>query len=741
MSNRVLSLLSILTGAAFFLSAVFFAGTTLRFLRWDLTEENLYTLSEGTKSVLSKIDEPITLRLFYSEDLAADIGLDNFGRRVTELLAEFENAADGDLVVQIISPEQYSEQEELATGLGVRGQMINAQGDMFFFGLAATNSVDDLETIPSLNPSQESFLEYELAKLIWKLSNPEPLKLAVLTSLPLQGGAGANPFGQPEPGWRVTEVLRDTFEVEFLAAELAEPIDEEVDALLVVHPKGLSETARYAIDQYALGGGKVCALVDPYCFFDQPPPGQRGPVDNSSRLDSLLEAWGVKLTQGTVIGDLAMAQVLRARSGLIPFPVWMEVNGRRDEAVFSQDDVVTSALKLVTMLTAGELSAAEEASTTFTPLIQTTTGGRGIDSGQLPPGPDLLSIAPQLYQRFLLHAEGSIEFTGLPEDGATLTLSDGLRAPVTFEFTTDAEVAEGNTGVALAQASTPEEVAQGLRMQLMVANLSATADSGLGIEASGTGARIELMTQEPGPQGEVEIRRSGRLEATVDGMEIRGLRKTLAARVQGPIATTFPEGAPPDWTGTEPHLDASTADFNGIVVADADFVHEQFWSSQVQQGGFVMQRMNDNPTVLVNALENLCGSNDLLSLRSRGVERRPFERKEELNREADERFQAKADELAKKEQKLGKEIGELEEGADEEGVIRISNQELQELRDKQQELAETRRELGRVEGDKKREMKALGDRLFLVNIATAPALVALLGLLYGLSVASRRKSK
>ena len=145
--------------------------------------------------------------------------------------------------------------------------------------------------------------------------------------------------------------------------------------------------------------------------------------------------------------------------------------------------------------------------------------------------------------------------------------------------------------------------------------------------------------------------------------------------------------------------------------------------------------------MLVNALENLCGSNDLLSLRSRGIERRPFAKKEELNRQADERFRAKADELRKVEQKLNAEIGELQAGADDSGVVRISTQELEELRDKQQELAETRSELGRVEGDRKKELKALGTRLFALNIVLPPALVIALGLLYGLSAAARRKSK
>ncbi len=739
MNQRLLSLLSILVGVAFFFSTVFFAGKALRFWRLDLTQESLYTLSDGTKKILSQIDEPITLRLFYSEDLAPKIGLDNFGRRVKELLAEFEEVADGGLVVQYISPEQYSEEEELATALGIRGQLINAEGDLLFFGIAATNSVDDLETLPALNPSQEGFLEYELAKLIWKLSRTETLKVAVLSNLPLQGGPGSSPFMPQQPSWRILDVLRDSFEVEFLDPDLSQPIDDDVDVLLIVHPKTLSESCRFAIDQYALGGGKVCALVDPHCFLDQPPPSQRGMSDNASHLDDLLGAWGVALTPGKVVGDLSMAQVVRSRSGLIPFPLWMELNGRLDGEIFNSQDVVTSAMKLVTMLTPGELTPVEEATTTFTPLIQTTPGGRGIDAMQLPP--DLLSAAPQIFQNFLLHAEGWIEFSGVPEDGSTLTLCDGIRAPVTFEFTTDPDVAEGNTAVLLQEEATPEDVAQALRMQILVASLGVSEDAGLALEASGSGARVELVTKDPGPQGQVPIRTTGETQAEIDGMAIRGLRKVLAARLSGPIATAFPEGAPEGWQGEGDPLSDSSEDFNAIIIADADFLHEQFWTSNTQVGGFVSQRMNDNPTVLVNALENLCGSNELLSLRSRGMERRPFQRKEELNRKADERFQAKSDELAKKQQKLQQEIRQLQEGADSEGVVRISSQEFQELSDKQAELARTRLELGRVEGDRKREMKALGNRVFLVNLILPPALVALLGLLYGLTALTRRKSK
>jgi gliding motility-associatede transport system auxiliary component len=745
MGTRLLTLLSILVGAALFLASVLFAGTALRFWRVDLTADNLYTLSDGTRNILGSIDEPLTVRLFYSKEIAADIGLDGYGRRVRELLEEFENAADGKLVLQVIEPEPYSAEEELATSMGIRGQMVNAAGDLFFFGLAATNSVDDLETIPSLNPSQEGFLEYELAKLCSKLSSPDKPKVAVLSTLPLQGGAGANPFGPPQPGWRIVEVLRETFEVEFIGPELTAPLDTETDVLLLVHPKELTPATRFAIDQYALGGGKVCALVDPHSYAEPPPPGQQQmapPPNPVSELPDLLSAWGLQLTAGQVVGDLAMAQDIPYQNQLWPFPLFLEVNGLSNEGVFNGDDVVTADMRLVTFLTPGELSPVEEATTTFTPLIQTTPGGRSIATSQVLQASargGLPAVAPLILDDFALYAQGTVTFTGVPADGATLTLNDGLRAPMTFEFRAEGEAAEGNEKIDLAGVDGPEGVANALQMAVLIQQVTATDTSGIAMQSAARGATVELTSLNPGPAGDVDMRRTGKLAAELDGMQIRGEPRVIAARVQGPIQTAFPAGAPEDWEGLQDVLTSSTGDFNAIVVADADFLHEQFWTSQVNQGGFLMQRRNDNPTVLINALENLTGSNDLLSLRSRGIARRPFERKEDLRRQAQERFQAKKDELDKQEQKLQGEIAQLVSGGQETTII--TQQQAEELADKQQELVETRKELGRVKGDLNRDIESLGTRIKLLNILATPSVVALAGLLIGLFSLTRRKSK
>ena len=171
------TLLSILVALFLFVSINMFAGTALRFQKADLTENDLYTLADGTRSILGKLDEPIVVRFFHSEAVTADIpAYDTYARRVRELLEEFEDAADGKLVLQIIDPEPYSEAEELAIANGVRGQLAGPGGEVLYLGLSITNSMDEQETMNSLDPRDESRLEYELAKRITSSAaarNPE----------------------------------------------------------------------------------------------------------------------------------------------------------------------------------------------------------------------------------------------------------------------------------------------------------------------------------------------------------------------------------------------------------------------------------------------------------------------------------------------------------------------------------------------------------------------------------------
>jgi ABC-type uncharacterized transport system involved in gliding motility auxiliary subunit len=215
-------------------------------------------------------------------------------------------------------------------------------------------------------------------------------------------------------------------------------------------------------------------------------------------------------------------------------------------------------------------------------------------------------------------------------------------------------------------------------------------------------------------------------------------RVGLAVRVSGPISSAFPDGAPEGWLGQDEILTESDGPFNAIVIADVDCMHEALWrSAQMTQLG-MLERRNNNPVLVVNAIENLLGSNDLLSLRGRGLFSRPFEKKEALEKAARERFLAKDQELQAKEQELSSEIRSLQEGADEQGVVRMTMQQFEELSAKQEEQIEIRKQRGRVKHDLSRDIEALGARLKFIHIGLVPLLVALGGLSFRLR--RRRKS-
>ncbi len=624
---------ALLAAGLLFVGINLFAGTALRFWRMDMTEQSLFTLSQGTRNILKRIDEPITIRLFFSAGTAEDIpALQTYARRVRELLEEVEAAADGKVALLVIDPEPYSEEEELANSYGIRGQLVSAAGDMLFFGLAANNSVDRVETIPSLDARGAAYLEYDVAKLIHDLTQAQDDRgrVAILSSLPLEGQQAMMPGMPSQNPWAITQVLGDSFETETLnPANMTGPIDPGVDVLLIVHPKGFSDTTRFAIDQFALAGGKVMALVDPYCYFDMPPPGQQNQFGyvRASQLDDLLGAWGVEVTPSQVAGDASLARPVRAGNSVLDFPLWIELNASVDEGMFNATDTVSSSLSLVNFFCPGEVRAIADGSTEVTTLLSTSPTGQTIDAVNLQFAPDVVQLAPTLGAQF---------------------------------------------------GTTPHVDEQGVEQ-----------------------------------------------------------RVSLAVRVSGPISTAFPEGAPEGWLGQDPVLEESKGAFNAIVIADVDCMHEALWrSAQMTQLG-MLERRNNNPVLLVNAIENLLGSNDLLSLRGRGLFSRPFEKKDALAKAARERFLDKDQELQAKEQELSAQIQKLQAGADEQGVTYVTPQQLAELQARQEEQIEIRKQRGRVKHDLSKDIEALGMRLKFIHIGLIPLLVAL----GGLSFRFRRRRK
>jgi len=362
--------------AVLFLSVHLLASLALKRARVDLTEGSLYTLTDGSRNILAQLDEPLTLKFFYSSELLGEIPiLSTYGRRVRELLEEFVLHAGDKLRLSIVEPEPFSDAEDEAVQAGLRGIPVNSAGDLAYFGLVAASATDQKAVIPFFDPNNEKFLEYDVARLVYRLGNPQKPKIGVLSSLPVMGTPPARFPGAPPPQepWFLIEQLRETFELEGLDPGTGQ-IPPGIDVLLIVHPKGFSDAMLFAIDQFVLGGGKALVCVDPHSEEDRPPQDPSNPMagmgtPRNSDLGPLLAAWGVTLLPDVVLADRSAALAVNAggggRSEPVDYIVWLGLDGERVDPT----DPVTADLNVLRMPAVGILRPVEGATTTLTPLI------------------------------------------------------------------------------------------------------------------------------------------------------------------------------------------------------------------------------------------------------------------------------------------------------------------------------------------------------------------------------------
>ncbi|MBL4865241.1 MAG: GldG family protein, partial [Pseudomonadales bacterium] len=229
--------------------------------RFDLTENRLYTVSEGTKRILEKLEEPVELYFFYSDDATKAIPeLRNYAKRVEDLLKEYQLLASDKITLRVIDPVPFSEEEDQAAEYGLQGVSPSMMaGETIYFGLVGKNKSGRQETIGFFRPDKEQFLEYDLSQLFYKLGESKPTVIGVMSSLQIQGGFDMA-TRQPTPPWMLMSEIERVFEVTTLDPSDTE-IDEAIDVLMLVHPKDLSDRTLYAIDQFVLRGGKAMVFV------------------------------------------------------------------------------------------------------------------------------------------------------------------------------------------------------------------------------------------------------------------------------------------------------------------------------------------------------------------------------------------------------------------------------------------------------------------------------------------------
>ena len=624
----------LLTGSGLAVAVVVFftvnvlSHVAFRSARFDLTEQRLYTLTEGSRNILQGLDEPVTLRVYLSKKLAVELpGIQGYTNRVLELVQEYEQAAAGNLILHVIDPEPFSEEEDRAVGYGLRGVPLDQGNTQFYFGLVGTNATDDQELIPFFQQSREEFLEYDLTKLVYRLGNPKQKVVGLLSTLPVDGGPQM-PFPQAPGGsapWMIMDSIRELMEVKVLDKAVTE-IPEAVDVLMVVHPKQLGEPTLYAIDQFVLRGGRAVVFVDPHSEADRVLPNPQNPMGmqapRNSDLGRVFDAWGIELVDGKVVGDLPLAKKVnfqkQSRMMVADYPIWIDLAPRQLNA----EDVVTAKLPNLTMASAGVLRKKEGSETEWTPLAETDDQAMQIEAARLRMMPD-----------------------------------------------------------------------------------------------------VEGLLRDYRPEGET---------------------LTLAARLTGKVKTAFPDGRPeaadvdqPGNPGDDkaskhpPHLAESVDPINVIVVADTDMLQDRFW---VQVQNFLGQRIgiptSANNDFVTNALDNLTGSHDLISVRNRGSFSRPFTLVRAIQQEAEMQFRQKEQVLQQRLKETERKIQELQSRKEDQTTVILSTEQEAALDGFRQELVATRKELRNVQHELQKNIESLENVVKVLNIGLMPLAIAVGGVVF-----------
>jgi len=378
-SSSALILLAIL-----FLALTMLSGTFLTGARLDLTEQRLYTLSPGTINLLRQIDEPVTVEFFFSEGASSDLPMvRNFARRVQELLDEMARRSDGGLKVRRVDPRPFSDEEDRAVLLGLQGVPVGAGGDTLYLGLVGTNMIDGREVLPFVSPAREAFLEYELARMIYILSQPSRPTVGLLSGLPLAGGMDFQTGRTLEP-WAIYEEMQELFEVETIDP-LALALPEGLDVLVLVHPRELEIELLADIEQFMLGGGRLLAFLDPHAEAD-PGPDPMDPTgamtaDVYSTLEPLLEAWGVLFSVDDFVVDLGLALQVGLQQGQPPVrhPAILGVTASH----MNREDVITGELEVINMASVGWFDLHEDSPLSMEPLLFSSRNADSLDTERL----------------------------------------------------------------------------------------------------------------------------------------------------------------------------------------------------------------------------------------------------------------------------------------------------------------------------------------------------------------------
>jgi ABC-type uncharacterized transport system involved in gliding motility auxiliary subunit len=635
--------------AVFFVLIIVFCAniimqTAFKRAKIDVTEQKIYSLSDGTKNILAKLNQPLTLKLYYAKTAALK-GPDQikffniYYEFVKSLLEEYDEAGGDNINLEVIDPRPFSDDETAALGYGLRKFPITEE-ENFFFGLVVQTQFGVEKTIPFFAPERQNFVEYDISYLIDTAITRTKKKIGVISSLPVLGDDVSGYMAQmmamqgqqPAPAWTFIEQLKggnyEVSKVEDNATEI-----NDVDLLMVIHPKDLSESLLFAIDQFIVGGGRALIFTDPYAYVDQPDPQARmsGQMpEQSSSLNSLLAKWGVEMKEGSFAGDksLAIKTAMGPNQSVTPLIGYLNLTGD----CFNKDNAISSSLNDMRVLFAGVLEDKQVEGVSFDPILSTTVSGN-----------------------------------------------------------------------------------------------------------SWTAEKYELMM--PNPQTLMNKFTSGDKPVTI------------AAVVSGKFETNFPHGidvepqtdkeageaeekAPKEPKHLEPSV-TSGEDCAVAVFADVDFISDMlayrdaFFGSKMAVG--------DNAAALLNTIEHISGSGDLLKIRSRGTHKRRFTVVDEIELKAQA---SSAEEEAKIQAEINgfqTELQQILSNAKEGQEEVVGSSIINKKKEIELKIRQAQARLQDVKLQRRQDIEALENRLRNINLLLAPSVILLVAVVLAMARASQRR--
>ena len=361
-------------------------------MRADLTQERLYTLSDGTKAILKKLDGPVEIR-FYSTQGEKEVPTQfkAYAQRVEDLLSEYKQHGKGNITIKKFNPQPDSDAEDSAQLDGVEGQML-PNGEHLFLGLAVSY-LDSKAALPFLSPDREKLLEYDISRAITRVANPEKPVVGIMTPLPMFGQP-MNPMmmrmgqQQPQEPWVVVNELQRDFTVRQIQMDV-DKIDDEIKVLVVVHPKNISDKAQYAIDQFVLRGGKLVAFLDALAIMDRSE--QQNPMmpnmSGGSSMEKLLKAWGLAFDTTKVVADRAFTTRFVRNNRPEEAPAVLSLNPQG----INKEDVVTSQIDNLLVPFAGVFTGTPADGLKKTVLLHTTPQSQLVEGFMAQMGGDAIS--------------------------------------------------------------------------------------------------------------------------------------------------------------------------------------------------------------------------------------------------------------------------------------------------------------------------------------------------------------